>query len=179
MLTDILKETLKNAKIREKMNMGELRPLNRKDILNPYFLKWLFSLYEFSEDEPEKFNFDILVYDKDRYAYGYFIKDKLEAFFVITTTKKKGILLISMLFINPKYQNKGIGQEIFKHILNKWNDYDLMLEVFADNKRALHIYEKYGFKIIDNRIVTPEENGEGSMFVGKKLYIMKRKRKAV
>ena len=53
--------------------------------------------------------------------------------------------MLSRLSIFPPYQDKGYGTEVVKMLTEK---YDLdVLWVNADNKRAIHTYEKNGYKI--------------------------------
>jgi len=52
--------------------------------------------------------------------------------------------MISRLAIFEPYQNKGYGTEIVKMLVN---DYGCdCLWVNADNERAIHVYEKNGFR---------------------------------
>lgn len=54
--------------------------------------------------------------------------------------------MLSRLDIFEPYQNKGYGTKIVKELTEK---YDLnVLWVNADNSRAIHVYEKCGFKKI-------------------------------
>lgn len=60
------------------------------------------------------------------------------------------------IFIGEKdRRNEGFGTEATKLILdfafNALNLHSVMLRVFSFNKRAIHIYEKCGFKIIGKR----------------------------
>lgn len=53
--------------------------------------------------------------------------------------------MLAKLIIYEPYQNQGFGTEIVKMLVEK---YDLNnLWVRADNNRAIHVYEKCGFKI--------------------------------
>lgn len=55
--------------------------------------------------------------------------------------------MLSRLSIFPPYQNKGYGTEIVKMLNNKYGCD--VLWVNADNERAIRIYEKNGFKIVE------------------------------
>jgi len=51
--------------------------------------------------------------------------------------------------VHDAYQNKGIGTALTKHILNiarKKKLCKINLKVLAPNKKAIHVYEKCGFK---------------------------------
>lgn len=60
---------------------------------------------------------------------------------------------ISQLLINKKYRNKGYVKNILDFViydLYNLNFNSIELEVNNDNKHALHVYEKYNFKITNN-----------------------------
>ena len=53
--------------------------------------------------------------------------------------------MLSRLVIYEPYQNQGLGTEIVKELTEK---YDLnCMWVNADNKRAIHVYKKCGYRI--------------------------------
>ena len=56
---------------------------------------------------------------------------------------------IESIIINDK--NKGYGQTLFKYALDYLKNYIITLEVRVSNKVAIHIYEKYGFKVVTVR----------------------------
>jgi len=52
--------------------------------------------------------------------------------------------------VHDDFQNKGVGTALTKHMLNiakKKRLRKVTLKVIAQNKRAIHVYEKCGFKI--------------------------------
>ena len=60
--------------------------------------------------------------------------------------KHRGDLAIS---VAKEYWNKGIGSQLLNNIIAfaKENNFEVIdLQVRSDNKRAIHLYEKYGFK---------------------------------
>ncbi len=57
-------------------------------------------------------------------------------------TKNK---MLSRLSIYEPYQNKGYGTEIVKRLTEEYELNNLWVN--ADNKRAIHVYEKNGYKI--------------------------------
>jgi len=62
--------------------------------------------------------------------------------------KHRGDFAIS---VTKDYWNKGIGSQLLNHIIAfaKENAFGIIdLQVRSDNKRAIHLYEKYGFKKI-------------------------------
>ena len=53
--------------------------------------------------------------------------------------------------VAKEYWNKGIGSQLIDKIIlfARQNDFEIIdLQVRSDNKRAIHLYEKYGFKKI-------------------------------
>lgn len=54
------------------------------------------------------------------------------------------------LFVHTAYQNMGVGAALLKTLLDLADNWLMLvrveLEVFADNQRAIHLYEKLGFE---------------------------------
>lgn len=66
--------------------------------------------------------------------------------------------MLSKLYIYPAHQNKGYGTEIVRMLTE---EYDLNnLWVNADNDRAIHVYEKNGYKITKPTMYLMEKEGE-------------------
>lgn len=55
--------------------------------------------------------------------------------------------MLSRLCIFPPYQNKGYGTEVVKMLTEKYNLDNLWVN--SDNERAIHTYEKNGYKIAE------------------------------
>lgn len=59
--------------------------------------------------------------------------------------------------IDEKYRGKGLSQRVYKEfipfIYNFTQKDELWLEVIKTNYRAIHIYEKLGFKLIKARMI--------------------------
>ena len=53
---------------------------------------------------------------------------------------------INEIYIIPKYRNMGIASEIIKDVINTYKE--TYLWVFKDNKEAINLYKKLGFKVI-------------------------------
>lgn len=67
---------------------------------------------------------------------------------------------LSRLIVKKEYRNKGIGQELLKYMiaLCKEKGYQqITVGVDVDNKKALHIYKKHGFKTYET---ATDEYGE-------------------
>ena len=54
------------------------------------------------------------------------------------------------LFVHTEYQNMGVGTALLKTLLDLADNWLMLvrveLEVFADNQRAIQLYEKLGFE---------------------------------
>ena len=54
------------------------------------------------------------------------------------------------LYVHTDYQNQGVGTALMKVLLELADNWLMLvrveLEVFADNQRAIHLYEKLGFE---------------------------------
>jgi putative acetyltransferase len=79
-------------------------------------------------------NFDTYIYQKDGRSVAY-----------ISYWKEKR--LIKMLYVLPEYINRGIGQKLIKYVIDTYDE-PMTIGVKADNNIAMHIYQKFGFKIV-------------------------------
>ena len=59
-----------------------------------------------------------------------------------------GRMEIDDLYVFPQYRNMGIGTEILKKCISE-TDPPVFLYVFANNKRAIALYQKLGFQITE------------------------------
>ena len=54
------------------------------------------------------------------------------------------------ILVHTGYQNMGVGTALMKAVLDLADNWLMLvrveLEVFADNERAIHLYEKFGFE---------------------------------
>lgn len=67
-------------------------------------------------------------------------------------TQKDIKIYLSRLIVKKEFRNNGIGQAVLKNMIDlcKSRGYKYVtLGVDANNKRALHIYEKNGFQIYE------------------------------
>ena len=56
-----------------------------------------------------------------------------------------------VISVTKDYRNKGIGSQLLDNIISFARENDFMiidLQVRSDNKKAIHLYEKYGFQKI-------------------------------
>ena len=81
----------------------------------------------------------IYVYEEDNTIKGFIICNHLY--------ERVEILL---LFVDTKYRNLGVGKSLIEYLYNL--DAEIIsLEVSVENKPALHLYQKLGFKQIGIR----------------------------
>lgn len=66
--------------------------------------------------------------------------------------------LIGGLFVDPKRQGSGVGRALVAHALKLKGE--LLLDVYADNKRAVAFYQRLGFEEMTRRV----EDDEGLPF---------------
>lgn len=88
----------------------------------------------------------MIIHSDEIYVYGYFQDHKLNG--IIRVDDYDDRYELSFFFVNTAFQ-KGVGQYLFQSILRRFKDKKLILYVYKDNIRAIRIYEKYGFKVVD------------------------------
>ena len=59
---------------------------------------------------------------------------------------------ISDFFLKDEYQDQGFGTKVLKKLVNQYNH--LTLYVFKNNEKAVHLYQKFNFKVIENNTST-------------------------
>ncbi len=64
-----------------------------------------------------------------------------------------------MLYIDPKFHNKGYGKLLLNHA-KELSPNGLYLWVFEDNIGAIKFYEREGFKLIEKRDKDNADNEE-------------------
>ena len=109
-----------------------------KLLLLDYKLK---SILPYINDNKEKLNIIMYVnnYIKDNYMKGYIIWSNFKKIGAYIIDKGE----LDLLYIDDKYQNKGIGSKILKKIKRKVK----IIKTRANNKRAIDFYIKNGYKV--------------------------------
>lgn len=81
--------------------------------------------------------------------------------FAVPKIEAEDRCVLSMIYVEPEYQGKGIGHQLMEKALD-WlgRDKDIFLEVVSYNQNAIKFYEKFGFVKTD--AVVPEETGRPS-----------------
>ena len=78
--------------------------------------------------------------------YSSIIVDNKTVGCLLVTTEEDGVLL-DEIFIEEEYRNKGIGTNVIKNVLK--NNNVVYLWVYKENKRAISLYKRVGFEIIN------------------------------
>jgi RimJ/RimL family protein N-acetyltransferase len=66
--------------------------------------------------------------------------------------------MLSRFVIYEPYQNKGYGTRILNELMRMYMLTNLWVE--ADNDRAIHVYEKFGFKKVEPTMYKMEVNAD-------------------
>lgn len=107
----------------------------------------------------KKNRFCILIYKNNYIGSFRYIKKRFEN--VLGNNLYSEIYIkIMIVYIIPDYRGKGIAQQMLNKIINKKNNYLLIVSV--NNKKALSLYNKFGFKnlggIKDNSLLILKNN---------------------
>ncbi len=96
------------------------------------------NLKEILEDSYTK----ILVYEQDKYIIGFLMYIEL-----------KNTVDILDIIVDEKYRNKKIASCLLDYMMSDLQDTVqlITLEVRKSNQAAIHLYEKFGFEIINIR----------------------------
>ncbi|MCK5409700.1 MAG: GNAT family N-acetyltransferase [Candidatus Heimdallarchaeota archaeon] len=73
------------------------------------------------------------------------IDGEIAAGFTIMYDKKKDKYGLGNVFTRPKFQRRGLGNAVMKHIIQSYGDKKMDLGVDKTNSVAIHLYEKYDF----------------------------------
>lgn len=132
---------------------------NYRDILNLTVarsqLNFVESPYECLEDSVEQ---------KEYRPVGLYAEDRLIGFAMygfFPGEKKQGRLWIDRILIDEEEQGKGFGESSMITLIDKvtkeYGEQPIFLSVYQDNKGAIYLYEKLGFKFINELDINGEE----------------------
>jgi ribosomal protein S18 acetylase RimI-like enzyme len=139
--------------INESAEFSSIKKVTRKDVTGKHFVNWFFKMDDFANITPEEFPLYMITHNDEYAVYGYFNNSMLDG--IIRVDEEDDAYFISFFFVNAECQNQGIGQYLFRSVLNCYKDKKLILHVYTNNNRAIHIYQKHGFKIVG------KEHGRG------------------
>lgn len=78
---------------------------------------------------------------------------------------------ITLLVVHPDYRRQGLGQTLLWSLLQVARQRNLAratLEVRASNQAALHLYERFGFRVVGQRRRYYQDNGEDALILWRK-----------
>ena len=96
--------------------------------------------------------------------YVYEIEDKILGF--ISSYFDGEIIEILNFCIDEEYQSQGYGSKLMNEFFKEFEACSSILEVRSSNSRAIHVYEKNGYKTIRIR-KQYYSNGEDALFMQK------------
>lgn len=101
-----------------------------------------------SEEIQIKNYFPNLIYNKNYILIGYYQNDEIVGYILIKKISDIDCLLDG-LYVEEEYRNKGIGTSLIKEAIKiiKTKNYKYVdIGVMSNNKNALNLYKKIGFK---------------------------------
>ena len=137
-------------------------------MLRPYELKDIARIVEI-ENNTLKHSLEVDFYTNDlnnplAKHYVYEIDNEIVGF--ISSYFDGVIIEILNFCVDEKYQSKGYGNKLLNDFFNQFEALSSILEVRSSNARAIHVYEKNGFKTIRIR-KQYYSNGEDALFMQK------------
>lgn len=106
---------------------------------------------------------------------GIYNQDQLIGFAMYGEFKnegEKGRVWLDRFLIDKKYQGCGYGEAALELLImilfNEYSCTKIYLSLYEENKRAIHIYQKYGFCFIGEE----DCNGEKIMTIEKESFLM-------
>lgn len=96
------------------------------------------------EEKPQIYNYVDNSIPKWQSQYQMIVVNNLVVGNVLVTPYEDGSLL-DEIYIEEGYRNQGIGSSILENIVNQYSP--LYLWVYKENKKAIRLYEKFGFEI--------------------------------
>ena len=131
--------------------MYSLRDANNSDLekLKEYKLATILDYAnDISDDErKEIIDYVNMVIVKQLSEYKIIMCDDIDIGCLLVIEYEDGYL-VDELYLDSDYRGKGIGSEILRDLINKYNI--LYLLVYKDNERAVRLYKKLGFKVIES-----------------------------
>jgi len=76
---------------------------------------------------------------------------------VTCINKNKKEAELAGFYVDSKYQGKGIGKKLYKLALKFAGKRDLVLDIYAHNKKTIKMYKKWGWKL-------DKSKGDGGFF---------------
>lgn len=170
---DWIDQFVNNEQFRESVNAennGIIRYVQLKDLTDGHFVKWLLKHDDWKYDTtPENLDFNTFKNTNENHVYGYYVNDRIEG--IVCVVRYDHFYELNMLYVNLDYVGHGIGTKLLSFVTNKYgHNNEMRLDVFQDNARAIHLYEKYGFRQIQGFRIHAEDVGENEKHLIEKCY---------
>ena len=104
---------------------------------------------DLSEDEKNKINEYVTnsVSEMCKDYYNIVLDDKIIGSILLKDIQEGK--LIDEIYIEKEFRNNGIGTDIIMKVVKKSNNKNIYLWVYKENIKAVSLYKRLGFKIID------------------------------
>ena len=104
---------------------------------------------DLSEDEKNKINEYVTnsVSEMFKDYYNIVLDDKIIGSILLKDIQEGK--LIDEIYIEKEFRNNGIGTDIIMKLLKESNNNNIYLWVYKENIKAVSLYKRLGFKIID------------------------------
>ena len=128
--------------------------MKKVKILDSSLIEKIYEIEKNSFKYPWKKQFFTYLFKKENVSvYGLFFNKILVGFTVVEYLLNNTVSHIQNLAINPEYQNRGLGSyfltKMHKNFRNR-NVKDIFLEVRTSNKKAIALYKKHHYEIVDS-----------------------------
>lgn len=110
--------------------------------------KSCFSKKVFSTRDTQEYLKSSLTISKKQRTWLAFLGQKLVGAITIINRGKESEL--RGFYVAPRYQGRGIGKQLWSLARNFTKNRDVVLDIYAHNKRTIDIYKKWGF-VIDRK----------------------------
>lgn len=123
--------------------------IREPDILDIPRINELGSLLE--ENFTKVYSINEMLEDQVSKVYVYETDDKIVGFIIATDLTETCDIL--SLIVDPEYRNKKIATNLIDYLISELDENLklITLEVRANNTAAIHLYDKFGFEVVNVR----------------------------
>jgi ribosomal-protein-alanine N-acetyltransferase len=96
------------------------------------------------------FNLEYIINSSGEEVFGYYVDNRLVAFVHVLKTFE--CLEIINIVVDEDFRKQGIASKLVDYIIDYYDDLEyILLEVNEHNDKAINLYNKLGFKVINVR----------------------------
>ena len=123
--------------------------IREPDILDIPRINELGSLLE--ENFTKVYSINEMLEDQVSKVYVYEMDDKIVGFIIATDLTETCDIL--SLIVDPEYRNRKIATNLIDYLISELDENLklITLEVRANNTAAIHLYDKFGFEVVNVR----------------------------